>query len=143
MNRRGWNLRGPAKPLLFGPDHPQWKGDAALTTTKRMRAQRAYPLTDCDECGDPATDRHHIDGDTGNNAPENIARLCRRCHMRVDGRLAQLAAFGRARKPQPSKPCSNCARPYKPLRRGRCAACAQYLRINGIERPRERWERAA
>jgi hypothetical protein len=27
-----------------------------------------------------------------NNAPENVQRLCRRCHMEADGRLAALKA---------------------------------------------------
>jgi hypothetical protein len=37
--------------------------------------------------------------------------------------------------PKPAGPCVNCRRPYKPLRRGRCAACDQYLRKTGVERP--------
>jgi hypothetical protein len=37
-------------------------------------------------CGKPAVDRHHIDGDTSNNARSNILLVCRRCHMHLDGR---------------------------------------------------------
>lgn len=71
-----------------------WKGDAAGRNTKRYRAVRRYELGRCEYegCKADAVDRHHIDGDTGNNAPENIARYCRRHHMLVDGRLAR---FGR------------------------------------------------
>jgi len=76
---------------VSGKAHPFWKGDAASTTTKRERAQKLYLLAACEICGAKAVDRHHIDGDTGNNTPENIARLCRRCHMTVDGRLAVFA----------------------------------------------------
>lgn len=78
-----------------GENHYAWKGDAALPTTKRLRAQARYELGDCESCGAQATDRHHKDGDTGNNVPENIAILCRRCHMTIDGRLAQRDANGR------------------------------------------------
>lgn len=39
------------------------------------------------------------------------------------------------REPSPPKPCANCERLYKPLRKGRCAACNQYLRKTGRERP--------
>jgi very-short-patch-repair endonuclease len=31
--------------------------------------------------------------------------------------------------------CRHCGRPYYPLRKGLCAACSQYKRINGISRP--------
>ena len=41
-------------------------------------------------CKAPARDRHHIDGDTLNNAPGNVAFYCRRHHMLIDGRLDRL-----------------------------------------------------
>lgn len=59
---------------------------------------------------------------------EELARctpLCRRCHMRADGRAEQFLA-GRPRQPGtvlPAKPCANCKRLYKPLRRGLCSTC--------------------
>ena len=100
----------------------------------RHIARRLYPtLGDCEDCGAPATDRHHVDGDTFNNAPENIEQLCRRCHMRKDGRMAALAAHKTPRTPP--RPCSNCHRPSKPLRKGRCGTCNEYLRRTGEERP--------
>lgn len=37
--------------------------------------------------------------------------------------------------PKPPSPCTNCGRLYKPLRKGRCAACNTYLRKTGRERP--------
>lgn len=122
-------------PPPTGDRSPWWKGDAALPTTKRQRAQKSYPLGACQDCGDPATDRHHRDGDTGNNAPANIAILCRRCHMRIDGRLEQLAATQRPRVD--ARPCINCGRVREPraLARGRCTACADYWRRKGMERP--------
>lgn len=75
---------------LRGPDHPQWKGEDALETTARGRAQRLFNLGPCEECGQPGVDRHHKDGDPHHNVPENIAILCRRCHMLADGRLDRL-----------------------------------------------------
>lgn len=57
-------------------------------------AQITYELGTCEYegCDEEARDRHHIDEDPTNNAPENVARYCRRHHMLVDGRLAALAA---------------------------------------------------
>jgi hypothetical protein len=46
------------------------------------RTQRAYPLAGrvCEDCGAPATDRHHLDRDVANTAPANIVFLCERHH---------------------------------------------------------------
>lgn len=53
--------------------------------------------------------------------------LCRRCHMAEDGRLQQFVTAGGSRMPKgsslPPKPCTECARLSKPLRRGLCGAC--------------------
>lgn len=129
------DARGLTSPR--GSEHPDWKGDDARDETKRARAQRMYKLDNalCECCSQvPATDRHHKDDDTGNNERNNLMFLCRRCHMTVDGRLE---AFINApdRSPRPPKPCTNCGRPSKPLRKGRCHTCNEYLRRNGVERP--------
>jgi hypothetical protein len=127
LARRGRVLSGARQ------DHPNWKGDAAGSGAKHRRAQAEYTLGPCEDCGATGTDRHHKDSDPGNNRPENIAILCRRCHMERDGRLERL----RQSCPQvrPPKPCVNCGTPYKPLRKGRCTGCNAYLRAHGIERP--------
>lgn len=56
--------------------------------------------------------------------------------MKIDGRLEKLSEMarenGRRRSAAP-KHCSTCGRAYKPLRKGRCAACDKYLRDHGIE----------
>lgn len=53
----------------------------------RRKAARLYPksmLGVCAECEvAPATDRHHWDRDTLNNAPTNVVFLCHRCHQRL------------------------------------------------------------
>lgn len=120
-----------------GPDHHSWIGDAVSTKSGRDRAQRIYPMANCELCHRPGKDRHHRDGNTANNEPRNIQHLCRRCHMQVDGRLQKLLeAADRVREvPRPARPCVVCSRPYKPLRKGRCTSCYFYLRKHGIERP--------
>ena len=72
----------------FGEDHHAWAGDEISVKGGRKRAERMYPGEHpCEECGSDSSERHHRDGNTANNSPENIGFLCRRCHMREDGRL--------------------------------------------------------
>jgi hypothetical protein len=77
---------------MRGETHPRWKGDAANVTTGRERARRRFAADACVQCGATENlDRHHVDGNTRNNEPENVEVRCRRCHMSVDGRLHALA----------------------------------------------------
>lgn len=46
--------------------------------------------------------------------------LCRRCHMREDGRMKNLQVGAKVVGPSP---CVKCGRVYKPLRRGLCSRC--------------------
>jgi hypothetical protein len=131
--------RPKGTPGLRGDKAPNWKGDAARPSTKRCRARRLFKLSQCEICGVKATDRHHKDGDTGNNVRENIQILCRKCHMTVDGRLdAFLEAAKKnhiATRKEPQK-CNNCERFRKPLRKGLCGQCNEYLRRTGNPRPK-------
>ena len=79
------------------------KRDRPFIAQKRGRAiaERLYPVSPCEVCGaierpelrGPARviQRHHRDGDQMNNAPSNIAFLCKPCHdethrvMRANG----------------------------------------------------------
>ncbi len=108
-----------------------------MNSRGHAEARRLYPLDQCewDGCDAQARDHHHRDGDATNNAPENIARLCRRHHMESDGRLSRFREEVGRHECSDAKPCANCARIYKPLRRGRCAPCAKWFRIHGSERP--------
>ncbi len=125
-----------APPVRHGPDHPQWKGDAAREGTKRARARRAYPLGKCERCERTAVDRHHIDGNTGNNAPENIARLCRRCHYAADGRIdamrVRMAALAAEKAARPACIRGHAFTPETTYREAdgsrRCRVCARDLR---------------
>ncbi len=85
-----------------GEAHPNWKGDDFKgENTGRARAQRMYPeLGICELCrARPARDRDHKDGDTRNNAPENIQRLCRSCHNKKHGRRFPVGAPKGGRPP--------------------------------------------
>lgn len=57
--------------------------------------------------------------------------LCRRCHMLEDGRMKDLVDRVASRPQEPAKPCAECRRPYKPLRRGLCGACYQRQQKEG------------
>ncbi len=127
--KRNWRegkLSATNRKPCVGTRHPFWKGDAACAASKRTRARRLYPLGKCERCPAVAIDRHHKDGNTGNNERSNIQILCRRCHMTVDGRLENL----KPPAPQivPPKPCTNCGRLSKPTWRGQCHACDMYQR---------------
>lgn len=76
-----------------GEEHPLWKGDDATPSAKLSRAHRRYPATICSLCdSQDHVQRHHIDHNQGNNAPHNIAILCRRCHMDYhNGRIQRSA----------------------------------------------------
>ena len=69
--------------------------------TAHYHARRMVPRGPCAICGKPnATDVHHRDGNFRNNAPENLIRLCRSCHIKTH------------RKP---KVCKICGAPMKGL----------------------------
>lgn len=67
--------------------HPNWKGDDVTPESGRCRALRMFPAQPCSECGNAKAERHHRDGNTLNNAAENISFLCRACHMREHARI--------------------------------------------------------
>ena len=67
----------------------------------RARAQHRVPPGPCEVCGKhDALDVHHRDKDTNNNAPENLQRICRSCHIKIH---------------QKRKPCKLCGKPQKGL----------------------------
>lgn len=133
MSKRGWNLKAPYKVILWGDQFSQWKGDDASPSAKRTRARKRFKhLGICEKCGKKsACDRHHIDANTGNNVRSNIMFLCRRCHMEIDGRLE--AFIHSKRNSKSAQPCKVCGRLAKPLRKGRCGACAERFRRNGFD----------
>ena len=82
------------KRKRFGVEHANWIGDDVSEKGGRTRAIRMFAdIGPCVSCGCEKSERHHVDGNTANNEPENIVILCRRCHMETDGRLARFAAM--------------------------------------------------
>ena len=112
------------------------KDDSLITKAAgNMRARRIFKLKDrCDMCSEKAMDRHHIDGNPINNNSQNILFLCRKCHMAIDGRLELLPARYKHQIKLP-EPCINCGTPSKPLRKGLCHSCNEYLRRTNKRRP--------
>ena len=122
---------------LKGEDHPFWKGDDAGWNAKHRRAQRKFTLSSCEKCGEQATDRHHIDGDPGNNDASNIMLVCAKCHQLVDGRYEKFIAMAKngELKKKPPRICDNCGDLKKHYAKGLCANCYSYLRKHGVHRP--------
>jgi hypothetical protein len=131
----GLTRRDRPKPYRRGLQLHRWKKGLKNLDQHRRRARKLFPeLADCEMCNAaPAVDRHHKDNNPCNNEPSNIARLCRKCHMIVDGRLKLLGK--REHVIVPLKPCIHCGSYYKPLRKGKCRNCYNYLHRTGRDRP--------
>jgi hypothetical protein len=97
--RRGYKQTAEHIRKRFVNGSPNWKGDAASQKAGRTRALRTHPVpAECERCGGAKRlDRHHKDGNTLNNERDNIAFVCRRCHMILDGRIERLGRYDRAR----------------------------------------------
>lgn len=91
-------LRGPKKGhkqpasivigrKKFGPDHHHWNHHPTAITGSSRARNKYQDIGPCVRCGAERSERHHRDGNTLNNEPDNIRILCRRCHMTEDGRL--------------------------------------------------------
>lgn len=76
-------------------NNPMWKGEAAKKGAKNARARYWFEAFGCEVCEKEPAERHHIDGNPGNNEPDNIAILCRRHHMEADGRLIRRGEDGK------------------------------------------------
>ena len=120
----------------YGQANPSWVGDALDNKEAgRKRARRQFrDMGTCERCDKLATDRHHIDGNPFNNRRSNISFLCRKCHMKLDGRLAALIEAGAMKPPQSVKFCHICGTPANPLRHGKCGRCYDYHHRSGVER---------
>ena len=71
----------------IGPDSRKWKKSGIKGQTGRHRAQRYFPIQPCEVCGVSnelkRIHRHHVDGNTENNLPENIRFLCTKHHAQI------------------------------------------------------------
>jgi ribosomal protein L37E len=120
---------------MKGEPHYKWgQFTSADPQSGRYAAQRRFPLGMCERCNvKPARDRHHKDGNTFNNDPSNIERLCRSCHMLVDKRFQKAP-----------RPCARCGKLAKRLRHDLCSTCymGDYQRAHREhlnELNRQRW----
>ena len=100
---------------------------------KAIASGRLVRPSTCSACGKTGMiEGHHRDY----SKPLDVTWLCRRCHMAEDGRLDAIHSKEHyERMKSIPKPCSRCTRLSKPLRRGRCHPCNEYLRRRGKERP--------
>lgn len=78
------------KRKKWGAEHHAWKGDDVGSRSAHRRAELRFELQPCEDCGNTKSERHHEDEDPTNNDPSNIKFLCRKCHMKRDGRLQKL-----------------------------------------------------
>lgn len=128
-SKKALSCRKCARPRMLQAMEFRWKRGPVSYNASHSRARVRYPTpTECERCGRTAPiERHHIDGDPLNNSRENIAMVCRRCHMEIDGRLENFRTLPRPVR-VPPKPCSECGKLAKPLRRGLCHACNERKR---------------
>ena len=81
---KGYKMPDIAKENLrsarLGSKNPNWKGDNVCESEGRYRARILIKVP-------KGFERHHIDGNTLNNNPENIMVVTRKEHMCLDGRL--------------------------------------------------------
>lgn len=94
-------------------------GDCRLILPNRKRerarghkqALKLFPVIGpCVKCGKGKAERHHIDDNPLNNAPENIMALCRRCHTIEHGKrpTEEAMAVGRKEAAQQRRAISHC-----------------------------------
>lgn len=83
----------------FGKEHHSWKGESVSEKGGRTRALRLFKdIGPCSICGNPKSERHHIDGNTANNYSSNIEITCRKCHMAIDNRLSKFVKMAKETK---------------------------------------------
>lgn len=99
-----FSMRNPERreAAKRGADSHRWRGAGVSEKGGRKRALKMYPDAPCERCGAENSERHHKDANTANNEPENIERLCRRCHMEADGRMDAARQQMRALQPKGS-----------------------------------------
>jgi NMD protein affecting ribosome stability and mRNA decay len=100
-------------------------------------ARLLYPMAEgelCEHCPRLAVDHHHKDGNDLNNQADNIAKLCRRCHLLADGRLEVLKASHMPKGWKGIRYCSDCGAETSPMRKGMCARCYHWWKRKGTHR---------
>lgn len=137
-----------AKRKRFGSEHHQWLGDAITVRSGRSRAKRAYPtIGPCVKCGKVKSERHHKDGNTANNRASNIIPLCRKCHMRTDGRLEAIRIIAKQQQPKAAaarsampKP-TNCPKGHLYVKANKRGSGVCYVCLNDYKRNKRRMDK--
>lgn len=87
--------------------------------TGRKRAQRMFPMKQCEMCGGATTlQRHHVDGNVMNNDPDNVKVLCQKCHTKVH---MMIGNWGKGAVKIAA--CLVCGKSFKPKRTRRAKLC--------------------
>jgi hypothetical protein len=92
-----------SQPILAQAAPPEVATNQVERKRGWHRAERKFAMTPCEVCGEPGKDRHHKDANPLNNDPSNVLKVCRKCHMELDGRLEQFYAMASAPKPDNSR----------------------------------------
>lgn len=95
----------PRIETVSGPKHPNWRGQSAgVNSIHRWVKKRLAKPTFCADCKNPPKDLANISNvyntKTYTRDLANWVWLCRRCHMKRDGRLKNLK----------NQPCANLAK---------------------------------
>lgn len=125
-----------AKRRRAGEQHYRWTGNAISRTGGRKRALKLYPENvPCEKCGAEKSERHHRDGDTANNSPGNIARLCGLCHKKEHADiLARLGEIGKKNLAKANETRS-ANLPQAAARSGdSCPCCGRPMRVSGSQK---------
>lgn len=94
-----------ARPVTLTPTY----------STAHWHSRKEIPPGSCAWCGKPAgSDVHHLSGDWTDNSLENLARICRSCHLKAH---------------KQSRTCIICGKPHKGL--GYCELHYQRLKKTG------------
>lgn len=93
-------MDGDSKPFIIGSKHPQWKGDKVGYSALHGWVKRHLPKTElCEECKIvPPYDIANISQKYKRDL-KDWEWLCRKCHMKKDGRIerAKIINIGRHR----------------------------------------------
>lgn len=80
IGMHGQSGRDAISERMTGSSNHRWLGESVKENSGRARANRHIEIDRCDCCDEKAVHRHHVDGNTLNNKPDNVVPLCARCH---------------------------------------------------------------
>lgn len=98
-NTRSCGCKKRSRVAVVGEPHPAYRANPKSHRTGHRRCRELFPGNQtCSVVGcSRIAERHHVDGNPLNNAPENVQFLCHKHHMAHPHTRAQMSA-GRRRK---------------------------------------------